>query len=205
MIKTLISDLGNVLLHFDHWRPCKSLSNRFGLNPNRIFEKFYGSDLGMAYELGRISSEEFGYKAIHELGLDLDIKEIECLWKDIFWPVEGMEDLIKSLKGKVKLILLSNTNAWHFEYCTERFSVVGLFEAYALSYRLGCRKPDLDIYRKALSLADTPPAQCLYVDDIPEYAERAKEIGMQCIRFEGVDPFKAELRKLGLPLAKEKP
>lgn len=184
MIRAIVSDLGNVLLGFDHRIACRRLAERCGWSPQEIYEAMFTSGLVGEYELGRISSEEFGQRSMERLAVDLEIGEIRQIWSDIFEPVEGMEEVVRSLKGAYVLVLLSNTNEWHFEHCRRRFPVVSLFEHKVLSYRLGCRKPDPVIYQKALALAEARPEETLYVDDIPAYVEAAERLGLQALHFQ---------------------
>ena len=198
MIRTVISDLGKVLLEFDHHRSCRELSKWCGLEPDRIFQEVFGSGLVQKYELGLIASEEFGRGVVDLLGVELSLDRLKAFWSEIFEPMEGMTSLIKRLKGRYRLVLLSNTNAWHFEYCRDRFEVVRLFDAFALSYRLGMRKPEPRIFHEALALAEAAPEDCIYVDDIEDYAEAARNVGIHGFTFKTVATFRAELERLGV-------
>lgn len=109
-----------------------------------------------------------------------------------------MEDLIQTLRGHYRLLLLSNTNEWHFDFCLNKFPVVGLFDDHVLSFRLGCRKPDSAIYAHALKRAEAPPEECVYIDDIREYVDAARTQGIHGIRFQGAARLKSSLRDLGI-------
>jgi putative hydrolase of the HAD superfamily len=158
----------------------------------------FGSNLVQDYELGRISSSEFARSCKERLNLDMGDEVLREIWSDIFRPVEGMEEVIRSLKGHYALVLLSNTNEWHFDDCSERFPVVGLFDHYALSYRLGCRKPDRRIYEEALAMADALPEETLYFDDILDYVETATELGWKGICFQNRDQVTREMKAQGI-------
>ncbi len=198
MIRTIVSDLGNVLLRFDHMLACRRLAARCGRSPREIYDSMFTSGLVENYELGRISSVEFGQRSMERLAVDLEMGEMREIWSDIFDPVEGMEELVRSLKGNYTLVLLSNTNEWHFEHCRKRFPVVGLFGHHALSYRMGCRKPDPAIYRKALALAGGRPEETLYFDDIPDYVEVAAGLGLKALRFREAVQLIEEMREKGV-------
>jgi len=179
-------------------RPCHGLAKMSQMSSKSIYDKMFMSGLEKQYDLGRISSQEFGNRIIDSLGLSLDIKEVRRLWEDIFWPVPGMEDLIRHLTGRYELVLLSNTNEWHFNHCFNQFPVVGYFNHYVLSYREGLRKPQQAIYQRAINLAGTRPQECLYIDDIREYVEAAEEVGIHGILFKDVDQLKSEMQVLGI-------
>jgi putative hydrolase of the HAD superfamily len=200
MIRTIISDLGNVLLHFDHMRACRELAPFCRLSPEGIYDAMFGSTLVEEYDLGRISSYEFGRLCRQRLALDIGNEAVRRIWSDIFRPVEGMDELICSLADKYTLVLLSNTNEWHFEHCLETYPVVRRFDRYALSYRLGCRKPDPRIYREALAMAGALPEEALYFDDIPGFVEAAARLGLKAVRFESRVQLLRELNKEGIVL-----
>jgi len=198
MIRTVVSDLGNVLLHFDHMRACRAMAGRCPWSPEEIYDSMFGSNLVRDYELGRMSSSEFAQGCKERLNLDVGRESIREIWSDIFHPVEGMESLIRSLKEQHTLVLLSNTNEWHFEHCREKYPVVSLFDHYALSYRLECRKPNPLIYEKAMAMANALPEETLYFDDIPAYVEAARKLGWKGICFQDRDQLRREMKAQGI-------
>jgi putative hydrolase of the HAD superfamily len=167
-------------------------------SPKQIYDSMFASHLVTDYDLGRISSLEFGHLCMERLNLDLEVDVIRGIWSDIFHPVEGMEELIRFLKERHTLVLLSNTNEWHFEHCCDRYPVVSLFDFHALSYRLNCRKPDPAIYRKAMAMADAAPEETLYFDDIPAFVEAAKELGLKGICFQDRAQLTKEMESQGI-------
>ena len=198
MIRTVVSDLGNVLLHFDHMIACQRISDSSPWSAKQIYDSMFDSNLVQDYELGRISSLEFAQGCRERLNLDVGDEAIRQIWSDIFHPVEGMEQLVRSLKGHYWLVLLSNTNEWHFEHCRERYPVVSLFDHHALSYKLGCRKPDHLIYEKALDMASAAPGETLYFDDIPAYVEAARALGWKGICFQDREQVVREMKAKGV-------
>lgn len=53
------------------------------------------------------------------------------------------------------------------------------FEAYAISFEPGCRKPDPRMYHHASSALNLAPAQCLFVDDDPSLVAAAITLGYE--------------------------
>ena len=198
MIRTIISDLGNVLLHFDHGRSCDKVARICGMATERIFELMFSSGLEQEYDVGRISSDTFAMRVGKLLGGKVDADTIRQSWQEIFWPVEGMEALIRGLKGKYRLVLLSNTNDWHFTYCHGTFPFIALFDHYALSYKLGVRKPDPAIFEKALAMAGSRASESVFMDDIGEYVDAANRLGIHGLVFESCAKLKQEFSALGI-------
>jgi putative hydrolase of the HAD superfamily len=150
------------------------------------------------YELGRIPSAEFARRSLDLLDVNLEMDEIQDIWSDIFEPVEGMEELIRVLRGRYTLVLLSNTNEWHFEHCRARYPVVHSFVHYVLSYREGCQKPDPAIYAKTAALIDSLPEETLYVDDIPANVRVARELGWRGVCFQDSAQLMREMKAEGI-------
>ena len=198
MIRTVVSDLGNVLLHFDHMLACREMARRSRWSPEEIYVSMFESNLVKLYELGRISSSEFGRGCAERLNLDAGLEVISEIWSNIFRPVEGMEELVRSLKDHYTLVLLSNTNEWHFEHCRRKYPVVNLFDHHALSYKLGCRKPNPLIYGEALAMANALPEETLYFDDIPAYVQAARELGWRGICFRSRDQLRRQMQTEGM-------
>jgi putative hydrolase of the HAD superfamily len=198
MIRTVVSDLGNVLLHFDHMLACQEMAQMSQWSPEEIYDSMFESNLVRDYELGRISSSEFARGCTERLNLDAGLEVISEIWSNIFRPVEGMEELVRSLKGHYTLVLLSNTNEWHFEHCLQKYPVVSLFDHHALSYKLGCRKPNPLIYEEALAMANALPEETLYFDDIPAYVQAARELGWRGICFRSKDQVRRQMQAEGI-------
>jgi putative hydrolase of the HAD superfamily len=59
--------------------------------------------------------------------------------------------------------------------------VLGLrrfFDAFVISARLGCLKPDPRIYRQAIAEMGLPAGQLVFVDDWPDYVRAAITLGL---------------------------
>ena len=117
---------------------------------------------------------------------------------DIFTPVEGTQAILRALEGRCRLGLLSNTNEWHYRRCIRSVPVFPLFETLTLSFEIGALKPEAAMYRDALRKLSLPPEECVYIDDIPQYVEGAKAVGMRGIRFENPEQLRNDLAELGV-------
>lgn len=74
------------------------------------------------------------------------------------------------------------SNAWpSLESKYERLGLRKYFRAFVVSARVGCCKPDEAIYRQAIDEMGLPPEDLLFVDDVPEYVEKAIDLGMTAV------------------------
>ena len=95
-------------------------------------------------------------------------------------------------------MLLSNTNAIHFEMVRRTYPILRHFDAFCLSYEVKAMKPDPKIYRAAVEMAGCLPEECFYTDDIAAYVEGAQRIGIDAVQFEGAEQLQREMRARGI-------
>ncbi len=183
---TIIFDLGKVIVDFDHMVFCRNASLHCDLSPDEIYRKIFHAGLEKRFDSGALTPEAFFNAVCSALSLKIDIGLFACLWSDIFTLTPGIESLINRLKQQYRLLCLSNTNPWHFNWCRQHFKVLEAFDACILSYECHCCKPDFGIYKKALKKTDALPAMCLYIDDIADNVAAARQLNMQGIVFSSV-------------------
>lgn len=203
-IEVILFDLGNVILPFNHYQIAEKLS-RFSQrkefqDPQKIFSHLFDFEKGSVngYEVGKVSSIQF-FKSLKEyLHLSLSFEEFIPIWNDIFTENQEVSEIIRSLKGKKKLGLISNTNPLHFDYILSKFSVIRIFDKWILSHEVGFKKPAVEIFRRAIEWASVTPEKILFIDDMKGHAEVAISLGMQGIHFISAPQLKQELLlKLG--------
>jgi len=198
VIRGVIFDFGNVICSFDVEIFLAKLHEWSGLDVETLRDRIYGSRLHSRYERGEISSERF-YREISRLtGARVSAEEFAEGFSDIFTPLESTHGLIRALKGRYRLGLLSNTNEWHFERHIRKVPVFPLFDAVTLSFEVGALKPEPEIYLDALRKLSLPPEACVFIDDIGKYAEGAAALGIRGIRYTGPAELLRELSGLGV-------
>ena len=198
MIRGVIFDFGNVICSFDVEIFLAKLHEWSGLDVETLRDRVYGSSLHSRYERGDISSKRF-YREISRLtGARVSAEEFAEGFTDIFTPLESTQGLIRALKGKYRLGLLSNTNEWHFLRHIRKVPVFPLFDAVTLSFEVGALKPEPEIYLDALRKLSLPPEACVFIDDIGKYAEGAAVVGIRGIRYTGHAELVRELSGLGV-------
>ncbi|MCB2203935.1 HAD-IA family hydrolase [bacterium] len=203
MIKAIISDLGNVLLHFDHRIIAARLQHDF---PSAQWDEeqealFWA--LVTSFELGAIDERAFltSCGELLEEGSTLDEEHFRRLWCDIFWLNDEYLDLLRSVHDQVTLVLLSNTNPLHIAWAEKQFpEVFELFSHKVYSYDVGTAKPDERIFRVALHAAGCAPEETLFFDDIAAYADAASAMGMNGHQYVSAAGARDVLAMHGLPV-----
>jgi len=198
-IEVILFDLGNVILPFSHYQIAEKLSRftqeREFQDPQKIFSYLFDFQEGVIndFDVGKVSPREFFQSMKKHLDLSISYQEFIPIWNDIFTEDQEVSHIILSLKGRVRLGLLSNTDSLHFDYILLKFPIVKAFDKLILSYEVGFKKPAVQIFQKAIEWASVKPEKILFIDDIKGYVEVAVSLGMQGIHFISANQLKEEL------------
>ena len=199
MIKTVLFDLGNVILPFDVMRLANRLTRYTHLPAKDIVDRLWNDHIADFFETGKMSPVEY-FSHISALcdfkGLSYD--EFVPIFNEIFDENLDITALISNLKGRYTLGLISNTNAIHVEHITKRYEVLSQFDRQWWSNEAGVRKPDPAIYRMALTHFAIQPSEAVFIDDLHTNIAAAQRIGINAIQYQSFDALKTELAKLGV-------
>lgn len=201
LIEAIIFDFGNVICSFDNNIFLEKISKYTDKTVSELNELIYiYSDLPKQYETGLISSDKFFNEIIKKCGLSIPKPEFIKAYTNIFTPIPTTLDLIKKLKTRYKIALLSNTSEWDFEYGLKpsMIEIFNLFDAVSLSFEVKAMKPKKKIFLDSLKKLDLKPEQCVYIDDIQGYVEAANELGMYGIHYTSYDGLIASLKELNV-------
>ena len=195
-------DMGKMLLSFDYDIAARKMANVCGASAADCRKFAYEGDLYLKMETGELSPEEFHTRFSEATGTTCDGKALMLARSDMFTLMIPTARIVTQLKGVRKRVgLLSNTSPDHFEFCREKFGVIGsLFDEYVLSYEVGAMKPDRKIYDVAIQKAGVPAERIFYVDDRQENVAGAKEIGIDAVLFTDAVQLLADLRNRGVEL-----
>ncbi len=113
-----------------------------------------------------------------------------------------MIDLVRKLKDRygLKVAVVSNKGRELTEYRVRRFELGKLADFFISSCFVHFRKPDADIYRIALDIAQVQPSQVIYIEDRPMFVEVAQSLGIHGIYHTGFESTRAALESVGLSL-----
>jgi len=199
VIKTLIFDLGNVIVPFDFKRGYVKMAHLCPYPAAEIPMRIGSTDLVHRFERGEVAPEPFVEELCRLLELRVTYGEFCDLWTSIFLPETLIpESFLAKLRTSYRLLLLSNTNAIHFGMIEEKYPIVQRFDDLVLSYRVGAMKPSEEIYRAAILQARCSPEECFFTDDIPLFVEAARNTGIDAAQFQSLDKLEADLRARGV-------
>ncbi|QRN96112.1 HAD family phosphatase [Archangium violaceum] len=196
--RAVILDLGNVLVFHDNALLFRRLGARAGLSPAET-ESRLASGLGWtAANRGLLGAEGIRRDVCGSLGVDLPSEEFNTLWSSHFTLHEAVLPRVEGLVGRVKLVLLSNTNVLHAAFLRPKLPVLERFDSLVLSCEVGSVKPEPGIYKEALRRAGCEPRDVAFFDDMPEFVQAANALGIRGHVFTTAEAFDAQLKALGL-------
>jgi glucose-1-phosphatase len=182
--RTVIFDLGKVIVPFDFRRGYQAMERLCGLDAAEIPKRIGATDLVTRFETGLIEPEEFVAELSRLLGLRVSYSQFCEIWSSIFLPETLIpEAMLEGLRRRYRLLLLSNTNAIHFGMIQENYGLLRHFDDMVLSHQVKAVKPSPKIYREAIRRAGCRPEECFYTDDIAAYVEGARKEGMDAVQF----------------------
>ena len=115
-------------------------------------------------------------------------------------PYPKMVQLITQLKRQLalKVVVISNESRAVNAYRVRKFKLDQLADIFISSCFVGMRKPDVEIFRLALDLAQTPTKQVAYIDNTPMFVQIAESLGMRGVLHTDYNSTYAKLLSLSL-------
>jgi FMN phosphatase YigB (HAD superfamily) len=185
-IEAIIFDLGGVILNIDYQKPVEAFKTLGIQDFSQHFAQHGQTSLLDDYETGRISSDDFLVEIQKLTGPKVSRRQIIEAWNSILLDLpEERLHLLEEAAASHRIFLLSNTNDLHIEqfntYLIEEHQIPSLepfFEGLYLSYELGLRKPEPEIFRHVLEDAGLNPSTTLFIDDSKQHIESAQKLGI---------------------------
>jgi len=204
-VTAIFWDLGGVVLTNGWDRTARHQAiEKFGLDAAEFDERHQAFVNG--FETGTITLAEYMQRTVfyrpRAFAPD-DFKEFAFERSQILpesFPV--LAEVAKT--GKYFVAALNNESFEINEYRIDTFNLRAHFVAFFSSCYLGLRKPENEIYRRALFMAHRKPAECIFIDDRELNVESAKQVGMRGIHFQNAKQLRDDLAAQGVKLERAK-
>jgi putative hydrolase of the HAD superfamily len=111
-----------------------------------------------------------------------------------------MIELVRILKAQhaLRIATVNNEARELNSYRIRRFKLAEFVDFFISSCFVHFRKPDADIFRLALDIAQVPAEQVVYIDDQPLFVQVAEGLGVRGIRHMDYQSTRAKLAAFGL-------
>lgn len=193
-MKTIIFDIGNVIVSFDHRRIAEKLEYLPGnLNSDPAAVPI-SPPLVRDYNLGRVTTKQFFDLIAGGLEPTMSFDYFCGAWNSTFGPDPLVpEKFMQRLSRDFRLLALSDTNELHFRYLRDNFPILSFFDDFILSFEVGLLKPSLQIFEVALEKSNCSPGECLFIDDLETNVEGAINAGLMALRFSSFPQLEDQL------------
>lgn len=189
---TILLDLGGVLIDVDYTASAKAFANLGFKDFGALYSKARQDHLFDGFETGAISPAEFRHRIRGMLGAPLSDVQVDACWNAMLGSISPDRiTLVKRLKERYQVLLLSNTNAIHvpaFEAIVARENGImdfkALFHGAYYSCEMGLRKPDAAAFHHVLLRHGVDPARTLFIDDSIQHVEGARKAGLHAAHLE---------------------
>jgi putative hydrolase of the HAD superfamily len=203
-IRTLFLDIGNVILSngWDH-NLRRNTAELFNIDFTSMDERHHLTY--DTYEEGKLSFDEYLDRVIFFKPRAFSKHVIKDFIFSQSRPCPEMISMFEELKASygLQVVAVSNEGRELMEYRIQHFGLASWMDAFIGSCFVHIRKPDLDIFRLALDVTQTPPHEVLYLDDRALFIEVAATLGIQGIVHRSYASTLAALAAIGLSPAPE--
>ena len=190
--KLILFDWGNIVEShttgyscYDAW---DDLFHKCGYSENEIVFHKLGK-----YKLSCIKSiDEFEkiYDQIkYDFNLKVTFKEFIKLYKEIFDKIDYYKDVADyevSLKNRCYIGILSDLTIFDKERLNKQVNLSN-YDYVFLSFEIGLKKPEIDIFKKVQSQLPFKPENILFIDDRKDNVETASKIGWETLQATGLE------------------
>jgi putative hydrolase of the HAD superfamily len=153
-----------------------------------------------AFETGEASLDQYLQRTVFYRPRPFTMDEFKAFMFSQSQPLPESLDFLAQLARmrRCSMAALNNESREINEYRITKFNLRNYFESFFSSCYLHLRKPDAEIYRRALEITQLKPEACVMIDDRDLNLECARELGMQTIQFQNVTQLREELARLGI-------
>ena len=200
-ITTLFLDIGGVLLT-NGWDTNirKSAADKFGLDYDEMNERHHLTF--DTYEEGKLSLDEYLNRVVFYQKRSFSRDEFKVFMYAQSQPFPEMIELMRGLKTQygLQVAAVSNEGRELTVYRVQQFKLDTFIDFFVSSCFVHYRKPDADMYRIALDIAQVLPQQVVYIDDRPMFVEVAQGLEIRGIIHKGYETTRKALEEMGLSL-----
>lgn len=197
MIKCLFLDIGGVLLT-NGWgtEARKGAAEKFHIDYKEMDERHRLTF--DTYETGKMSLESYLNEIVFYKPRNFTMDQFIDYMYSVTQPHPEMIQLMKEIKAKynLKVAVVSNEGRVITEYRLANFGLKEFVDFFVVSCFVHFRKPDLDIYRVALDIAQMKPEEVIYIDDRSLFVEVGNRLGLKSIQHTTYAETKAAIEHL---------
>ena len=198
-VTTLFLDIGGVMLS-NGWghESRRSAADVFNLDFDEMDERHHV--IQITYEEGKITLNEYLKRVVFYQKRSFTIDQFREFMFSQSTPNLAMIEYIRQLKNKynLKIAVVNNEGRELNEHRIKKFKLNQFVDFFISSCFVHFRKPDADIFRIALDIAQVPVQHVVYIEDMQMFVDVAKDLGIRGIHHKNYLSTSDELALMGL-------
>ena len=198
-ITCLFLDIGGVLLTngWDHHARKRAVTN-FKLESAEMEDRHHLTF--DTYEEGKLTLEEYLGRVVFCQKRTFTRAQFRRFMFAQSKPYPEMIELVRRLKARygLKIVVVSNEARELNAYRIRKFKLDGFVDSFISSCFVHLRKPDADIFRLALDIAQAKAKQVVYIENTPMFVQIAEGLGIRSILHVDFKSTCAQLASYGL-------
>jgi putative hydrolase of the HAD superfamily len=200
-ITTLFLDIGGVLLTngWDHNIRTRA-AEKFNLDYEEMNERHHLTF--DTYEEGKLSLDKYLNRVVFYQKRSFSREEFKAFMYAQSQPFPEMIELMRRLKTQygLEVAAVSNEGRELTMYRVQQYNLGAVIDFFISSCFVHYRKPDEDIYRIALDIAQVRPERVVYIDDRAMFVEVAQSLGIGGIIHTAYETTRTALEGFGLSI-----
>jgi putative hydrolase of the HAD superfamily len=200
-ITTIFTDIGGVLLTNGWDRQARqAAATQFQLDYTELDERHHLTF--DTYEEGKLTLDEYLARVVFYEERPFTVATFKQFMYDQSQPLPDMINLLQHLKKSyhLKIAAVSNEGRELTQHRVSTFKLDHFIDFFIVSSFVHIRKPDADIYRMALDIAQVKAEEVVYLDDRLMFVEVAQSLGIQAIHHTSTQHTRLALSGLDLNL-----
>jgi putative hydrolase of the HAD superfamily len=184
-------------------RAMQGLAQGISLSPQELWTAIEKDPRWPDWQEGRISARDWHLHIAKRLGSSLNFEQFSEAWNRALDPQPIQDNsLFESLRKNFRLGLLSNTDPIHVAHLEATYDFFRFFPKSTRTYScsVGASKPSPLIFRDALKTLRAKAEESVFIDDIQQYVEGARSLGIHGIHYQNPTQLREELNSLGASL-----
>lgn len=199
MIKNIIFDLSEVIISGYHGAE-KVVEEGSNISAEDFLARKKGTiDKFLDAMRDKYSEDEYIEILMENTNWHIDKQELKMLIrKNLNIPVEGTMNIIKALKEKYNLILLSDHIREWVDYILENNKDLDIFDHTFFSCDIKMLKSDEGTFEYILKELNIKPEETIFIDDSEGNVQAAIKTGINGIVFKDAEQLEKELKEIGI-------
>ncbi len=198
-VTTLFLDIGGVILTNGWGHESRRLAaEKFNLNLSEFEDRHHLTFV--TYEEGKLTLKEYLNRVVFYQKRTFTPDQFRDFMFAQSTPFTKMIEFIIKLKeqNRLKIAVVNNEARELNEYRIKKFHLNRFVDFYISSCFVHFRKPDADIFRIALDIAQIPAEHVVYIENTQMFVDVARDLGIRSIYHKNYLSTSAELDTMGL-------